>query len=217
MGPKGWRTACSASFLTGNVGAPVVSRLRVKLTVLELPFRVAVTTAGGQAVHGAGGEHDRNAGGSRSHQEEEAGDAKRLLLLLRLTAVPPVGADCEMATVHVVEAPEPSDVDSQAKEVSVGGGISVRLAVSELPLRVAVKTAVWATEIVPAVSATAAVVAPADTVSEDGEARTLLLLLRLTTAPPVGAASESAALEEQQPPKRALLDCRSKSCKQARD
>ena len=182
----------------------MVSRVRVKLAVLELPFRVAVTTAV-CAAEMVPAVSATEAVVAPAATVSEAGDAKRVLLLLRLTAVPPVGADCEMATVHVVVAPEPSDVGLQVRKDNVGGGFSVKLAVLELPFRVAVKTAVCAVGTVPAVSLADAVVAPAAMVTDTGVAKKLLLLLKATTVPPVGAAGEMTTLHVVAPPELSVV------------
>jgi hypothetical protein len=130
----------------------------------------------------------------------EAGDAKSALLLLRLTTVPPLGAACEIVTLQVVEPPELSVVGLHVREDKVAVGFSVMVAVSELPFRVDVNTAVWVAEMILAVSTTEAVVAPAGTVREAGAAKSVLLLLKLTTVPPAGAACEMVTLQVVEPP-----------------
>jgi hypothetical protein len=168
--------------------------LRVKLAVAELPLRLAVNTAAWTAGM-APAVSTTPAMVAPGTTVREAGDARKLLLLLRLTEVPPAGAACEMVTLQVVERPEPSVVGLQANEAKVGGGVRVRLAVAELPFRVAVRTAGWAAGSVPAVSTTPPVVAPAATVREAGDARKLLLLLRLIEVPPAVAACEMVTLQ----------------------
>ena len=135
----------------------------------------------------------------------EAGDARKLLLLLRATAVPPVGAACERTTLQVVAPPEVRVVGVQANDDRLGvpipsipmlpAGLRAKLLVAELPFRLAVNTAVCAVAMVPAVSLTVAGVVPAGTVREAGELSSELFVLRATTAPPRGAACASEMLQ----------------------
>ena len=168
--------------------------LSVKLTVLELPFRVAVNTAV-CAAEMAPAVSETAAVVAPAATVRKAGVPRSVLLLLRPIAVPPAGAACESTALHVPTAAELSAAGLQVREDRASGGLSVKLAVAELPFRVAVKIAVWVAETVPAVSETVAVVAPAATVRKAGVPKSVLLLLRLIAAPPAGAACERTALQ----------------------
>ena len=62
-----------------------------------------------------------------------------MLLFDTATAVPPVGAACEIVTVQLVLPPDATDVGVQLKPVTVaGGGVTVTDAVAVLPFSVAV-------------------------------------------------------------------------------
>jgi hypothetical protein len=73
----------------------------------------------------------------------EAGGGNRLLLLAKLTTVPPFGAALLSATVHVVIAPRLRFMGLQVSDNSVNGWGTVRLmvAVRDAPFRLAVKVA----------------------------------------------------------------------------
>ena len=178
--------------------------LSVTLTVLEEPFRVAVKT-GAWATNVVPAMSTTEAPVVPAATARRSGVAKKLLLLLKATTVPPVGAVCEMTTLHVVAPPELTVVGVQANEDRLAAGLSVKLAVLELPLRVAVKTAVCAVAMVPAVSMTEAAVAPAAMVTDTGVAKKLLLLLRLTAVPPAGAACERTTLQVAAPPELSVV------------
>ena len=74
---------------------------------------------------------------------EEAGTGNRLLLLAKLTTVPPLGAAPLSATVHVVIAAALRFVGLHVSDDSVIGWDAARLivAVRDAPFRLAVKVA----------------------------------------------------------------------------
>jgi hypothetical protein len=116
------------------------------------------------------------------------GTVATVLLLLRLTTVPPVGAGPLSVTVPVDGLPPATTVGLSAS-VERDGALTVRVAVFETPPAAAVMTgeAVEVTGEVEIVNV--AVVCPAATVTDAGTvAAVVLLLLRVTTSPPAGAA-----------------------------
>jgi hypothetical protein len=90
-------------------------------------------------------------------------------------------------TVQVLLAPEESVVGAQASVETDSGTVRAMEAVWELPLSVAVTTAVEAAVMVPAVAGNVALDEPAATVTEVGTDSSELLSDRDTVAPPVGA------------------------------
>jgi hypothetical protein len=117
--------------------------------------------------------------------------ATEVLLLLRVTVAPPVGAGPLSVTVPVELFPPLTEVGLSVSEESVTAavGVTVRDAVLVAPLSVAemvtdcVEVTMWVeTENV-------ALVEPAGTVTLEGKVATEVLpLLRATSAPPLGAA-----------------------------
>ena len=104
------------------------------------------------------------------------------LSLDRLTVAPPV---FETVTVQVALAPEPRLAGVQLNPVTVTGAVSVTAKLLWLPFKLAVTFAVASAEIVPAVAANVAVVAPLATATVPGTPSPALSLDRLTVAPPV--------------------------------
>jgi hypothetical protein len=69
----------------------------------------------------------------------DAGTVSAVLFDDSDTAVPPVGAACEIVTVHVELPPDATEVGVQVNPVIVvGGGVTVTDAVPVLPFSVAV-------------------------------------------------------------------------------
>jgi hypothetical protein len=173
--------------------------LSVNPAVCEAPFKVAVKTTD-WPLETVPAVTVTEAEVAPAAIVTEAGETKRLLLLLKLTVVPPVGASCESVSTQLVAPPELSVVVAQANEESAPRGVSVKLAVCELPFMLAVTTAICTSAVVPAVSVSDAELAPAATVSDAGAANRLLLLLRLTVAPPAAAGCESVTVQVELPP-----------------
>ena len=117
-----------------------------------------------------------------------AGTVAAALPLDRATRVPPTGAGAFKVTVAVELASPPTTVVGFRESKETDGGFTVRTAVCETELKVAVIVEV-ATEPT-AIEVTGKVVEaePAGTVTLAGTvAAAVLLLDRVTTAPPVGA------------------------------
>ena len=73
-----------------------------------------------------------------------AGTVNAVLLSDSVTAVPPVGAACEIVTVQVELLPEVTEAGVHPNAVTVGAtvtGVTVTVAVAELPFSVAVTVA----------------------------------------------------------------------------
>lgn len=119
----------------------------------------------------------------------EAGNVALVLLDLRLTTVPPVGATLLKVTVPVEDTPPATEVGLRVAELSVGAVIA-RLAVAELDPSVAVIVAEVVAETAVVVTENVAVVAPDATVTDAGTFALELLEASDTTVPPVGAAAE---------------------------
>ena len=93
-------------------------------------------------------------------------------------------------------APEARVVGVHCSEVRVAGGAARLIeAVWELLLRVAVTTAVWLSETVPAVARKVAVVLEAATVTETGTVRAEVLSDRATVMPPAGAEADRVRVQ----------------------
>ena len=125
----------------------------------------------------------------------EAGTVSTVLLLVRVTAAPPVGATCVSVTVQVLDAFCPRLVGLHASEDTVTGATRLIVALAELLLYVAVTVALWLLAMVLVVALKVAVVAPAATVTEAGTVSTVLVLVSVTAAPPVGAACVNVTVQ----------------------
>jgi len=120
--------------------------------------------------------------------------AAAVLLLLRVTTAPPVGAGPFSVTVPVDELPPVTDVGFKLTELGAGA-LTASAAVCVVLLYVAeiVDDVLLATALV--VTVKVAVVAFAATVTLAGTvAAAVLLLLSVTTTPPVGAAPFSVTV-----------------------
>ena len=116
----------------------------------------------------------------------EAGTVNTVLVLVSVTAAPPVGAACVSVTVQVLEAFCPKLVGLHASEDTVTGATRLTVALAELLLYVAVTVALPLLAMVFVVALNVPVVAPAATVIEAGTVSTVLVLVSVTAAPPVG-------------------------------
>ena len=90
--------------------------------------------------------------------------------------------------MQVVEDPEFTLVGLQVREETTVVAARVKVAVWELPFKVAVTVALWFVEMLPTVAVKLAVVLVAGTVTEAGSDKAELLSDSVTLAPPVGAA-----------------------------
>jgi hypothetical protein len=112
--------------------------------------------------------------------------ATAVLLLVRLTVIPPVGAGPSSVTVPVDGFPPARDAGLSVSE-ETDGALTLRVAVFEPP-RVAEMTGDAVVPTAEVESVKVAVVAPAGTVTDAGTVAALgMLLLRATAIPPVGA------------------------------
>ncbi len=125
----------------------------------------------------------------------DAGTVSTVLLLVSVTAAPPVGAACVNVTVQVLDAFCPKLVGLHAKDDTVTGATRLTVALAELLLYVAVTVALWLLAMVLVVALKVPVVAPAATVIDAGTVSTVLLLVSVTAAPPVGAACVNVTVQ----------------------
>jgi len=125
----------------------------------------------------------------------EAGTVRAATLLESDTAAPPDAAAADNATVQVEVAPVARLAGTQDSELKTTGANSETEAVWETPLKVAVTTAVWLLEMVPAVAVKVALEEPAATATEPGTARAATLLESDTAAPPDAAAADNATVQ----------------------
>jgi hypothetical protein len=126
--------------------------------------------------------------------------AAAVLLELRETAKPPVGAGLESISVPVEELPPTTEVGDRPTDVRTGA-VTARVA-DRLTL---LKTAVTVTSVSEAtgsvVAVKVAVVVPAATVTDAGTwAAAVLLEVNVTTAPPVGAGPSRATMPVEDTP-----------------
>jgi len=114
----------------------------------------------------------------------------RLELLRNCTTTPPAGAGPLRVTVPVAVLPPQTEVGLIVSDwsVTLGEGLTVRVAVREMPPADAVIVTLVALETARVETVKVALVVPAGTVTVLGTVATLgLLLLRFTTNPPDGA------------------------------
>jgi len=118
------------------------------------------------------------------------GTLARLELLRNCTTTPPAGAGPLRVTVPVAVLPPQTEVGLIVSDwsVTLGAGLTVRVAVRETPPAEAVIVTLVALETARVETVKVALVVPAGTVTVLGTVATLgLLLLRFTTNPPDGA------------------------------
>jgi len=118
------------------------------------------------------------------------GTLARLELLRNCTTTPPAGAGPLRVTVPVAVLPPQTEVGLIVSDwsVTLGAGLTVRVAVRETPPAEAVIVTLVALETACVETVKFALVAPAGTVTVLGTVATfVLLLLRFTTNPPDGA------------------------------
>jgi hypothetical protein len=128
-----------------------------------------------------------------------AGTVRAVVLLERLTLVPPVGATLEMFTVQVAVLLAGRTVGAHASEDTVTGATRETEAVFEDAPSVAVTTALWSDVKVPAVAVKVALAVLAGTVTEAGTTRLAVLLVSAKVAA-VGVAEESVAVQTAEAP-----------------
>jgi hypothetical protein len=125
----------------------------------------------------------------------EAGVDNTALLSESVTICPPVGAALFRVTVQMLTPPDWSVAGLQVNPVGRIVGKSLSEKVAENPPRLAVMVAVAAVATAEVVTANAAVVLPAGTVTEAGVATEALLSDRVTSAPPAGAAPVKVTMQ----------------------
>jgi hypothetical protein len=129
----------------------------------------------------------------------EEGTVRLVLLLLRVTTVPPAGATALSVTVHVVLWPAPNAIGAQLTDDSCAGAARFRVNVCELPLALAVTTAIWSVVTDPTFTVNPAVVVPTGTVTLPGTVALALLLESVTAKPPAGATAPRVTVQEDEP------------------
>ena len=102
-------------------------------------------------------------------------------------------------TVHVALWPAPNAIGAQLTDDSCAGAARFRVNVFELPLALAVTTAVWSVATDPTVTVNPTVVATAGTVTLPGTVALALLLESVTAKPPAGATAPSVNVQEDEP------------------
>jgi hypothetical protein len=131
-----------------------------------------------------------------------AGTATALILLERLTLVPPLGAAALSVTVHA-SVPDPV-IDAVLQERALNTGVGVAAFncsanVFDTPLVLAVSVADCAVLTEETVAVNPTLVALAGTITAAGTATALTLLERLTLVPPLGAAALSVTVHASVP------------------
>ena len=138
------------------------------------------------------------------------------LLLVRLTAWPPLGAAAVSVAVQLSVPAPVIDPLVQLSSLSCCCGALVAprlmLVVNDAPPDDAVSVAVCAVETAAIVAVKLALVSPEATVTDDGTVTDALLLVRLTAWPPLGATAVSVAVQLSVPapvidPLVQLRDC----------
>ena len=126
----------------------------------------------------------------------EAGSDATVLLLLRATTIPPVGAGPLSVTVLLAVLFPPVTVLGDRVRAPNLGEFTTSFAVLDTPLKTAeIVTVVWAVTGVVVMGNAGETIAPAGTVTEAGVAAAAASeLLRSTTKPPVGAALPSVTV-----------------------
>ena len=177
---------------------------RLRVTVWEVPFRVAVTVAVWLVVMVptvAVKEAEVLLPGTLT----EAGTVRAELLSESVTLAPPLGAAWLRVTVQAVEDPEFTLVGLQVSAETAVGATKVRVAVWEAPFRVAVRVTLWLVVTVPAVAVKVVEVLLAATVTEVGSVSAELLSESATLVPPVGAAWLRVTVQVVEAPELTLV------------
>jgi len=117
--------------------------------------------------------------------------------------VPPVDAVAS-DTVQLETPLECREVGLQTSEILLAVPLSVRLAVFEAPLKLAVTVAVCVDETVPALAVKLAEVAPCGTVMEAGTVSKELPEESATAAPPAGAAAVRVTVQVEDAPEASV-------------
>lgn len=117
------------------------------------------------------------------------------LFELRVMAVPPVRAGPFKVTVAVEEVPPFTDVGVSVSELRDAAAM-LRVALAEVPARLAVSVAVVAVATAEVVTLNVAVVAPAVTFTVTGTTALVELEVRATAIPPVGAGLPRVTMPE---------------------
>jgi hypothetical protein len=131
----------------------------------------------------------------------DAGTLAAALLLESATTAPLPGAAALSVTVQLLVAPEDRVVGLHwSAESEAEGAVSAIEAVLETPLSVAVTTAVWLADIVPATALNVALVLAAGIVTEAGTLSRVLLSDSVTVVPPAGAGPLNVAVHVLAPP-----------------
>jgi hypothetical protein len=134
----------------------------------------------------------------------ELGGVPAVLVSVKATTSPPVGAALEIVTVPVELVPPVTEVGFSDRLETVGA-VMVRVAVLETELAVPVIVAVVVVATAVVVIVKFPEVAPAAMVTELGTVALVELLLRLTAKPPVGAAEPMVAVPVLEVPPATLV------------
>jgi hypothetical protein len=129
-----------------------------------------------------------------------AGTLSAAATLLDRVTVTVAAAAFVNITVQVALWPAPNTIGAQLTDDSCAGAARFSVKVCELPLALAVTTAVWSVATEPTVAVKAAVVAPTGTITLAGTVALALLLESITTKPPVGAMALSVTVQEEEEP-----------------
>ncbi len=135
----------------------------------------------------------------------DAGTVSAAASLDSATVTPPELAARDSVTVQADVPPELRLAGVHETRLTVAGAISSTENVCVLPLYVAVTTAVWLLEIVPAVAVKLAVLEPLRTVTDPGTVSAAALLDSVTATPPLPAAFDRVTTQLAVPPELRLV------------
>jgi len=155
---------------------------RLKLVVLEAPFKIAVMVADWVVVI-VPTVAVKVVEAPWAGTVTDAGTVSAVLLLESVTALPPVGADSFRVTVQVVDAPELTLLGLHARAETTAGSTKLNVVLCKVPFKVAVTVAVWFAGRTPAVAMKLAELDPEGTVADAGIVRRMLLSDNVTVAP----------------------------------
>ncbi len=130
----------------------------------------------------------------------EPGTVNAVTLLESVTVMPPVPAGCDSVTEQADVPPEPRLAGVHVTRLTIVGAASRIDAVCELPLYVAVTTAVWLVVMAPAVAAKFAEVEPLTTITDPGTVSVAALLVSVTDTPPAPAAFDKITVQVEVAP-----------------